>query len=109
MRGVAAAARPGVTGASLWELSIELAGPLRDHYASAGRISFVAHGFGLEIDEPPFLARGYDVPLEEGMVFALEPKLVYEGEGAVGIENSYAVTADGVEQLTTAPEELIEL
>ena len=109
MHGVAAAARPGVTGASLWELSVELAGELRDHYASAGRISFVAHGFGLEIDEPPFLARGYEVPLEEGMVFALEPKFVYEGEGAVGIENSYAVTADGVERLTTAPEELIEL
>ena len=80
-----------------------------DHYASAGRISFVAHGFGLEIDEPPFLARGYEAPLAEGMVFALEPKFVYEGEGAVGIENSYAVTADGVERLTTAPEELIEL
>ena len=88
---------------------VELAGERRDHYASAGRISFVAHGFGLEIDEPPFLARGYEVPLEEGMVFALEPKFVYEGEGAVGIENSYAVTADGVERLTTAPEELIEL
>lgn len=109
LRGVAAAARPGVTGARLWELSTELAGERRDRFASAGRISFVAHGFGLEIDEPPFLARGYDVPLAEGMVFALEPKLVYEGEGAVGIENSYAVTADGVEQLTTAPEELVEL
>jgi Xaa-Pro aminopeptidase len=109
MRGVAGAARPGVTGASLWELSVELAGERRDHFASAGRISFVAHGFGLEIDEPPFLARAYDVPLAEGMVFALEPKFVYEGEGAVGIENSYAVTAGGVERLTTAPEELIEL
>ena len=43
------------------------------------------------------------------MVFALEPKFVYEGLGAVGVENSYAVTEDGVEVLTTAPEELIEL
>jgi Xaa-Pro aminopeptidase len=109
MRGVAAAAGPGVTGSSLWELGNELAGERRDHFASAGRISFVAHGFGLEIDEPPFLARGFGAPLEEGMVFALEPKFVYEGEGAVGVENSYAVTADGVEQLTTAPEELVEL
>ena len=83
--------------------------PPRACFAGAWRISFVGHGFGLEIDEPPFLARGYDQPLEEGMVFALEPKFVYAGEGAVGIENSYAVTADGVERLTTAPEELIEL
>jgi Xaa-Pro aminopeptidase len=109
MRRVAAAARPGVTGAALYDLANELAGPRRDAFASADRISFVAHGIGLELDEPPFLARGYDEPLAEGMVFALEPKFVYPGEGAVGVENSYAVTADGAEQLTSAPEELIEL
>jgi Xaa-Pro dipeptidase len=106
---VAAAARPGVPASSLHDLSVELAGDRRQAFASAGRVSFVGHGIGLEIDEPPFLARGYDEPLEEGMVFALEPKFVYPGVGAVGVENSYAVTTDGVEQLTTAPEDLIEL
>ena len=109
MREVAGAARPGVTGAALYDLALDLAGDRRGDFASATRISFVGHGFGLEIDEPPFLARGADVPLEPGMVFALEPKFVYEGLGAVGVENSYAVTEDGVEVLTTAPEELIEL
>ena len=39
---------------------LELAGERREQFASAERMSFVAHGFGLEIDEPPFLARGYD-------------------------------------------------
>ncbi len=43
------------------------------------------------------------------MVFALEPKFVFPGEGAVGIENSYLVTADGAEPLTFAPEDLLEL
>ena len=107
---VAAAARPGVTGAALYELAQELAAG-RDGFMGAGeeRVSFVGHGFGLEIDEPPFLARGYDEPLEEGMVFALEPKIVFPGLGAVGVESSYAVTADGVDQLTSAPEELVEL
>jgi Xaa-Pro dipeptidase len=109
LRTVAEAARPGVTGASLWELALELAGPDRDHFASAQRVSFVAHGVGLEIDEPPFLARGYEEPLAEGMVFALEPKFFYPGVGAVGIENTYAVTAGGASRLTTAPEELVEL
>ena len=109
MRSVAAAARPGVPGSELHALAVDLAGDRRAHFASAERVSFVAHGFGLEIDEPPFLARGFDEPLAQGMVFALEPKFVYPGEGAVGVENSYAVTADGVEQLTTAPEELVEL
>lgn len=107
---VAAAAGPGVTGAALYDLSQELAAG-RDGFMGAGeeRVSFVGHGFGLEIDEPPFLARGYDEPLEEGMVFALEPKFVFPGRGGVGVENSYAVTADGVEKVTSAPEELVEL
>ena len=43
------------------------------------------------------------------MVFALEPKFVFPEVGAVGIENSYLVTGNGVERLTSAPEELIEL
>lgn len=109
MRQVAAAAAPGVPGSALYELANELAGELRPAFASADRVSFVAHGFGLELDEPPFLARGYDQPLEAGMVFALEPKFFFVGEGAVGVENSYAVTETGVEVLTPEPEELVEL
>ena len=108
---VAGEARPGVVASRLYELAQELAEERAGNFMGAGeeRVSFVGHGFGLEIDEPPFLARGYDEPLEEGMVFALEPKFVFPGRGAVGIENSYAVTADGVEKLTSAPEELVEL
>ncbi len=109
LRGVAAAARPGLPASRLYDLAVELAGDLEEHFASHERVSFVGHGFGLEIDEPPYLARGYDEPLTEGMVFACEPKFFFPGEGAVGVENSYAVTADGVEQLTSAPEELLEL
>jgi Xaa-Pro aminopeptidase len=109
MRRVAEAAGPGVSGSGLYDLALELASERDEPFASAERVSFVAHGFGLEIDEPPFLARGYDEPLVEGMVFALEPKFFLPGEGAVGIENSYAVTAEGVERLTSAPEELIEI
>jgi len=108
---VAAEARPGVPASRLYELAQKLAGKRAGNFMGAGeeRVSFVGHGFGLEIDEPPFLARGYDEPLEEGMVFALEPKFVFPGRGAVGIEDSYAVTAGGVEKLTSAPEELVEL
>ena len=34
------------------------------------------------------------------MVFAFEPKFVIEGSGAVGIENSFRVTTEGLEKLT---------
>ena len=57
---------------------------------------------------PVLTGRSRDV-LEEGMVIAFEPKFVLPGVGAVGIENTYLVTATGVECLTPAPEEIIDL
>jgi Xaa-Pro aminopeptidase len=70
---------------------------------------FIGHGIGLEIDEYPFIAEGHDYPLEEGMTIALEPKMVFLSQGAVGIENTFCVRVDGVERLTPAGEELIEV
>ena len=43
------------------------------------------------------------------MVFALEPKYVIPGVGAVGIENSFLVTESGLEKITLFNEEIIEL
>ena len=39
------------------------------------RVPFLGHGVGLTVDEVPVIARGFDEPLEEGMVIALEPRL----------------------------------
>ena len=47
---------------------------------------------------------GSGLELEPGMVFALEPKFVLPGLGAIGIENTWVVTGDGVERLTRAPD-----
>jgi Xaa-Pro dipeptidase len=63
--------------------------------SGAGRVSFIGHGIGLEINEPPFLARGLETPLEAGHVIAVEPKLAFAGVGAVGVENSYLVREQG--------------
>lgn len=38
------------------------------------KVKFLGHGVGLLIDELPVIAEGFDEPLQEGMVFALEPK-----------------------------------
>ena len=46
---------------------------------------------------------------EKGNVIALEPKFVIPGVGAVGIENTYVVTDNGLECLTPFPEEIAEL
>ena len=47
--------------------------------------------------------------LVENQVIALEPKFVIPHVGAVGIEDTYVVTADGLQAITTAPVEMIPL
>ena len=64
------------------------------------KVKFLGHGVGLLIDETPVIAEGFDEPLEEGMVFALEPKKGIENIGMVGIENTFIVTSKGGECIT---------
>ncbi|MFY1643081.1 M24 family metallopeptidase [Methanoculleus bourgensis] len=64
------------------------------------RVPFLGHGVGLTVDEVPVIARGFDEPLEEGMVIALEPKVGVRGVGMVGIENTFVVTRGGGRSIT---------
>ena len=64
------------------------------------KVSFVGHGIGLAIDEYPVLANGFDLPLEEGMTLAIEPKIGISGFGMVGVENTFEVTTEGGKCLT---------
>jgi Xaa-Pro dipeptidase len=72
----------------------------------AGQVPYVGHGIGIELDELPVLT-GSSLELEQGMVFALEPKFVLPGAGAIGIENTWVVTGAGVERLTLASQEIV--
>jgi Xaa-Pro aminopeptidase len=105
------AAKPSATGGELYDLAVELASDsgYSKHFMGHGdeRITFVGHGVGLELDEYPFLARGQNMPLEKGMVIALEPKLIYPGLGVVGIEDTHLVTDDGLEPLTISEEDVV--
>ena len=102
-----AAARPGAACRVVWEAALAaadaagLAGNFMGH--GAGQVPYVGHGIGIELDELPVLT-GSGLELEPGMVFALEPKFVLPGLGAIGIENTWVVTAGGVERLTRAPD-----
>lgn len=100
---VAAAGRPGVRCEDLYALALKLAGEAGLAECFMGleqKAKFIGHGTGLVINEQPVLgARSKDV-LEEGMCIALEPKFVIPGTGAVGVEDTYVVTAAGMENLT---------
>lgn len=83
-----------------------------DHFmgAAGAQVPFIGHGVGIEIDEFPFIARGFAAErLEPGMAFAFEPKLVFPGEGAVGIENTFYLTETGIKRLTFSSQELVIL
>ncbi len=111
---LAEVARPGVAWGEVYQQCYDLAVSLgyKDNFmGNAGaQVSFIGHGIGVEIDEYPFIARGFnDQVLEEKMCFAFEPKAVFAGEGAVGIENTFWVEADGLRRLTYSDEHLVEL
>lgn len=97
-------ARPGVTGEELWERSLAIAtqAGLSEYYMGWGdsRVTFVGHGVGLELDELPIFAPRQREPLVPGHVIAVEPKFFFPGKGAVGLENTYVIRADGTEKLT---------
>jgi len=73
------------------------------------RVKFLGHGVGLVIDEYPVFAKGFDLPLEENMVMAVEPKRGIPGVGLVGLENTYIVTKNGGVSLTGNEKEIIRI
>jgi Xaa-Pro aminopeptidase len=105
--------RPGADCDALFQKSIQMAEKLGYSETFLGppglQTRFIAHGIGLELNEPPFLAQGHTYPLERGMTFALEPKIVFSGEGSVGFENTVLVTHEGYEVLTTLEEDVFQV
>lgn len=105
--------KPGADCENIFMNSVRLAEKLGYKQSYLGppglQTRFLGHGIGLELNEYPFIAQGLAYPLEQGMTFALEPKIVFAGEGAVGIENTVAVTGEGYEVLTPLEEDIFEV
>jgi Xaa-Pro dipeptidase len=104
------AARPGVKPGEVFRLVSEAvrARGLSDCFMGPGpeRVSFLAHGVGLELDEYPFITARFPYPLEADMVLAFEPKFFLPGIGMIGQEDTGRVTSAGVEWLTHSPREI---
>jgi Xaa-Pro dipeptidase len=109
-RQLAEQLKPGAIPSLLYEKTISQLPPsFQRNFMGFGdrQVKFLGHGIGLVIDEIPVIAKGFDSPLEENMVLALEPKKGIENTGMVGIENTFIVTPEGGECITGNSEGLV--
>jgi len=67
------------------------------------------HGLGITGHEAPFLAEGYDKPLEKNMVISVEPGIYIPGLGGFRHSDTLLITEEGYQKLTKAPEIIEEL
>lgn len=105
-------AKPGTACADLFNLAAEMAtkaGLAPFFMGTKQQAKFIGHGVGIQINELPVLTPRSKEILQPNMVFALEPKFVIPGTGAVGIENTFLVTESGLEKLTNFEENIIQL
>jgi Xaa-Pro aminopeptidase len=111
---VVAAAKPGVNGRELMQITCDL---FAEHgyptqltkepgeVLSSGFFHGLGHGVGLEVHEPPAMSRSGD-DLVVGDVIAIEPGLYRAGMGGVRLEDVAIVTEDGLDVVTDYPYEL---
>jgi Xaa-Pro aminopeptidase len=100
---VAAMLKPGAVPSAIYKSVMDNLPPeFLTNFMGFGhrRAKFLGHGIGLQVDEFPVLAEGFDEPIQENMVFAVEPKKGLAGVGMVGIENTFVVTPPGGRNLT---------
>ena len=102
-----AAMKPGAVIGDLFDMSVNMAGQMgytKQYLGVPGLKSrFVGHGIGLELVENPVLAKGRSAVLEPGMVFAVEPKFIFKGRFATGVESVVLVTETGSCFLSRTP------
>jgi Xaa-Pro aminopeptidase len=86
----------------LYDIALEMAkeAELLEGFQGYPPVPFLGHGVGLELDEFPVIGRKSSHILQESMVVAIEPKFIFPGEGMAGIENTFVVTASGLERIT---------
>lgn len=82
---------------------------LKRHKLDRVFLHSTGHGLGLEIHEPPRIARKDKTRLQAGMVITIEPGAYIDGLGGVRIEDTILVTERGCEVLTPTPKEFVTI
>lgn len=67
----------------------------------------LGHAIGLDVHERPFLMAGDETPLQEGMLFTVEPSITQLNSFSARVEDVVVARPDGGEKLTNGFQELI--
>ncbi|MYE79322.1 MAG: aminopeptidase P family protein [Chloroflexi bacterium] len=67
----------------------------------------LGHGIGMDVHEPPFLTRGDETPLQDGMLFTIEPSIMQLNDYSARVEDVVVARAGGGEKLTNGWQELV--
>ena len=101
----------GVNLRDIYEMAHDMAqkAGYGDYFMGYGpsKVKFLGHGVGLELDELPVIAEGYDFTLGENMTLAIEPKFLFPKEGAVGVENTWASKKGRPEKISNLQDLLV--
>ena len=93
----------GRTCSEAWREGLELAEALGhgNHLmgATPDQSRFLGHSIGLQLDETPVVAAGFDRPLPIGGTMAIEPKVVH-AEGSIGSEDTWVRDEEGLRPIT---------
>ncbi len=102
--------KPGLCVHDIFSRALDIARSLGYKKSYLGipghQVSFIGHGIGYELIEPPIIAQGKEDILLPGMTFALEPKFVFADNFSAGIESVFLVTDTGARLISKTPVEV---
>jgi Xaa-Pro aminopeptidase len=81
-----------------------------DYFMGYGnsKVKFLGHGVGLELDELPVCAKGFDFILKGNITLAIEPKFLFPKIGAVGVENTWSSKEGKPDKITDIIDNFIQ-
>ena len=102
--------RPGIPIKELFKTGLiraEKLGYAEPYLGPPGyKVQFIGHGIGHELIEQPILSAKDKAPLQPGMTFALEPKMVFKDRFCAGVESVFTVTETGHRLISRIPLEV---